>query len=70
MIKAHFGILGKELADVLAKNAEKKADIIECYKKVPKSVVISKLGERIVEKWQREWDQKQRDKSEKNSSRE
>jgi hypothetical protein len=30
--------------------------IIECYKKVPKSVVISELGEISVEKWQREWD--------------
>ena len=30
---------------------------IECYKKVPKSVVISELGEISVERWQREWDQ-------------
>ena len=32
-------------------------DIIECYKKVPKSVVLSELGGIRVEKWQREWDQ-------------
>ena len=54
---AHVGILGNELGDTLAKMAAKEADIIECYKKVPKNVVISELGERSVEKWQREWDQ-------------
>jgi len=32
-------------------------DIKEHYKKVPKSVVISELGEISAEKWQREWDQ-------------
>jgi len=32
-------------------------DIRESYKKVPKSVVISQLGEISVEEWQREWDQ-------------
>jgi len=42
---------------------------MECYKKVPKSVVRSELGEKSVEKWQREWDQKQGDKSQKNTSR-
>ena len=51
--KVHVGILGKELADALAKKAAKKADIIEYYKILPKSVVISELGERSVEKWQR-----------------
>jgi hypothetical protein len=30
---------------------------MECYKKVPKSVLRSELGEISVEKWQREWDQ-------------
>jgi hypothetical protein len=33
------------------------ADIVECYKYVTKSVVISELGEISVENWQREWDQ-------------
>ena len=56
-IKGHVVILGNELADALAKEAAKKADIIECYKKVPKSVVICELGERSVENCQREWDQ-------------
>jgi len=30
---------------------------MECYKKVPKSVVKSELGEKSVERWQRDWDQ-------------
>jgi hypothetical protein len=30
---------------------------MECYNKVPKSVVRSEIGEKSVEKWQRDWDQ-------------
>ena len=56
-INAHVGIRGNELAGALAKKAVKKADIIECYRKFVISVVISELGDRSVEKWQREWDQ-------------
>jgi len=56
-VKSHVGIQGTELADTLAKEAATNADIIECYKKAPKGVVISELGEMSVEKWQREWDQ-------------
>jgi hypothetical protein len=33
------------------------ADITECYKNVPKSVVLSELSAISVEKWQREWGQ-------------
>jgi ribonuclease HI len=50
-VKAHIGIHGNELADTLAKEAATNADIIECYKKVLKSVVISELGEISVEQW-------------------
>jgi len=56
-VKAHVEIQGNLLADTLAKEAVMKADIIECYKKVPKSVVMSELGGMSVVKWQREWDQ-------------
>jgi ribonuclease HI len=56
-VKAHVGIQGNELADTLAKKAATNADIIECYKKVPKSVVLNELRGISVEKWQREWDQ-------------
>jgi hypothetical protein len=44
------------LADTLVKEAATNADLIESYKKVPKSVVMSELSEISVEKWQREWD--------------
>ena len=44
-VKVHVEIQGNQLADTLAKEAATKADIIESYKKVPKSVVISELGE-------------------------
>ena len=56
-VKAHAGIQGNELADTLAKEAATNANIRECYKKFPKSVVLSELGGISVEKWQREWDQ-------------
>jgi hypothetical protein len=56
-VKAHAGIQGNGLADTHAKEAATNADIMECYNKVSKSVVRSELGEKSVEKWQRDWDQ-------------
>jgi ribonuclease HI len=50
-VKAHIVIQGNELADTLAKEAATKIDIIECYKKVAKRVVINELGEISEEKW-------------------
>jgi ribonuclease HI len=44
-VKAHVGIHGNELADTLAKEAVTNADLIENYKKIPKSVVMSELSE-------------------------
>jgi hypothetical protein len=46
-----------KLADTLAKEAATNADLIENYRKVPKSVVQSELSGISVAKWQRKWDQ-------------
>jgi hypothetical protein len=43
-------IQGNKLANTLAKEAAMNSDITECYKKVPKSVVISELNGISVEK--------------------
>jgi ribonuclease HI len=68
-VKAHVGIQGSEIGDTLAKEAATNTDIIDCYKKVPKSVVLSEPGGISVEKWQREWDQRAKGQSQKNTSR-
>ena len=49
-VKAHVGIWENELADTLAKGAATNEDMTECYKKVPKSVLISELEGISVEK--------------------
>jgi hypothetical protein len=56
-VKAHIGIQGNELADTFTKEAAMNSDIMECYKKVLKSVEISELSGISVEKRQRECDQ-------------
>jgi hypothetical protein len=55
-IKAHAGHHGKELADQLAKEAAPSNGINECYKRIPKSSVLSELSEFNVTKRQSEWD--------------
>jgi len=56
-VKAHIGIQGNELSHILAKETTTNLDVKECYKKAPKCVVISEIGETNVDRWQREWDQ-------------
>jgi len=55
-IKAHTGHQGNKLADQLATEAATNGDIDECYKRIPKSTVISELSDLSVTKWQSEWD--------------
>jgi hypothetical protein len=55
-IKAHAGRHGNEVADQLAKEAATSREINECYKRTPKSAVLSGLNEHSVTKWQGEWD--------------
>jgi len=52
--KAHAGQQGNELADQLAKEAATNGDIDECYKRIPKSSVISEISDLGVTKWQSE----------------
>jgi len=56
-VKVHVRIQGNELPDTIAKEAATNLDIKESYKEVPKSVVISELGEISAERTQREWSQ-------------
>ena len=51
-IKAHAGHYGDELVDQLAKEAASENDITECYRRIPKSEVLSELNEVSVTKWQ------------------
>ena len=43
------------MADQQAKEAARNKNIEECYKKIPKSVVMSERKEQSVKWWQREW---------------
>jgi len=56
-VKAHADIMGKELADTLAKKAAKNESLTVEYNRIPKSVVTGDLEEESVRKWQRNWTQ-------------
>jgi len=55
-IKTHAGHQGNELADQLAKEAAINGDLDECYKRIPKSIVIIELSDLGVTKWKSELD--------------
>jgi ribonuclease HI len=55
-IKAHAGHYGSDLADQFVKEAATSREINECYKRIPKSTVLSELNDHSVTKWQSEWD--------------
>jgi primosomal protein N' len=52
-VKAHAEILGKELADMLARKAATNELLTVDYNRIPKSVVSRELEEESVKKWQR-----------------
>ena len=54
-IKAHAGYRRNEMADQQTKEATKNKNIEECYIKIPKSFVMSKLKEQSLKQWQTEW---------------
>jgi len=51
--KAHVGHSGNELADKLAKEANKSSEV--CYNKIPKSKIERQEAENIIAKWQLQW---------------
>jgi hypothetical protein len=53
--KGHAAHHGNELADQLAKEAATSREINECYKRIPKTAVLSELIEHSATKWQGEW---------------
>ena len=54
-IKAHAEHYGNEMADNLAKEANKNKETI--YNKLPKSQVVQQVKQQSIEKWQNQWDQ-------------
>jgi ribonuclease HI len=54
-VKAHAGVIGKELADKLAKEAAAIKNIKETYKRIPKRVIIEELEDDSVKKRQTDW---------------
>jgi primosomal protein N' len=56
-VKAHAGILGNELADMLAKKAATNEILTVDYNRIPKSVVSNELEEESIKKWQSKWSQ-------------
>ena len=54
-VKANAGVIGKELADKLAKEAAAIKNIKETYKRIPKRVIIEELEDDSVKKRQTDW---------------
>jgi len=57
-IRAYAGTSGNELADKLAKEASGKTELTTSYNRVPKSAIKKDLERKSLEKWQREWETK------------
>ena len=55
-VKAHIGNYGNELADRLAKQAARDANLQTCYDMIPLSAVKAQLIGISEDKWQREWE--------------
>jgi len=55
-VKARAGIYGNEMADQLAKAANRNSDIAVSFHRIPKSTLHSELKEVVIQKWQTDWD--------------
>jgi len=51
-VKAHVGIYGNELADQLAKAANRNSDTAVSFNRIPTSTMYSELNEVVTQKWQ------------------
>jgi ribonuclease HI len=50
-VKAHVGIHGNVLADILAKEAARNKDTKTAFKRIPKSRYYKGITEEIKQKW-------------------
>jgi hypothetical protein len=57
-IKVHFGFVGKELADRLAKAAASDNDAKIVFNRLPMCTLISKIEEETKLNWQKEWEER------------
>jgi ribonuclease HI len=59
-VKAHVGTYGNEVPDKLVKAAARNKAALISYNKISEGTVISEIEEETKQKWQKEWNELQR----------